>query len=99
MAKKATPTPRCVRVTGRENSTTYIRIKTDYSTSEYAVTPIPSDFGDAFRVAKIEGDEEIISYDVALSDEGHLCDCIGWSKNGTCRHVECLAVLRQRGKI
>jgi hypothetical protein len=65
---------------------------------DYEVSPMPSDFGDGFRLKKpVEDGGEV--YEVNLSDEGHLCCCKGFLKHQHCKHTAALAKLRDAGRI
>jgi hypothetical protein len=64
----------------------------------YHVTPIRSDFGAAFEVAKVSDPGQPV-YQVCLEGNGGTCNCKGHSHRGTCRHVEGLAALRRAGKL
>ena len=74
----------------------------------YLIYILRSDFGSAFRLIKqelvpqTEGFYELTDtarYNVCLSGEQSSCECLGYLKHGHCRHIEGLAVLRQRGLI
>ena len=67
-----------------------------------------SDFGSAFRLIKqeliptSEGFYELTDtprYNVCLNGQQSTCECNGFSKQGHCKHVEGLTVLRQRTLI
>jgi hypothetical protein len=64
----------------------------------YQVTPIPSDFGMAYRVEKVS-DPDLPTYEVCLEGNGGHCGCKGWCHRGTCRHVEALQALRKASKL
>ena len=74
----------------------------------YLILPLPSAFGSAFRLIKqelvpqTEGYYELkdtARYHVNLNGQQSTCECLGFLKHNHCKHVEGLAVLRQRGLI
>jgi hypothetical protein len=70
--------------------------------ADYYLTPVPSDWGVAYRLDKM-GDEEA-RYHVLLDPlaEGGLfasCECKGHLRWGYCRHVHGLLLLRERGEL
>jgi hypothetical protein len=66
--------------------------------ASYRVQVIPSDFGDAFQVEKLDpADPEV--YHVNLSAEGRTCDCKGFCRWNHCKHADGLAALRSRGLL
>lgn len=75
----------------------------------YAVRPMPSDFGAAFRLIKGElvevPEEETLrlraaeQYDVCLNGPQSTCECKGFLYHGHCKHVDGLTTLRQRNLI
>jgi hypothetical protein len=74
----------------------------------YLIFPLTSDFGSAFRLIKqelvpqTEGFYELqdtARYHVNLNGQQSTCECLGFLKHNHCKHVEGLAVLRQRGLI
>lgn len=81
---------------------TQLKTKVKLSSEVYTLERISSDFGVAFQVNKMTGDNAGECYDVCLNvpGGGHSCDC----PHGTyrpndkpCRHVEmCLQALRER---
>lgn len=66
----------------------------------YVVAPIPSDFGTAFEVSKVDADgrtEEV--YHTLLSASGNTCDCKGGTYCGRCKHSSALQEMRTRRLI
>jgi hypothetical protein len=74
-----------------------IRIAVGGKATDYLVEPIGSDFGDGFRLTKLDGWGDV--YHVNLSNEGHICDCKGHLKHGHCKHPAALAALRQADRL
>jgi hypothetical protein len=64
----------------------------------YHVTPLASDFGAGFEVAKVSDPGQPV-YQVCLEGNGGTCTCKGHCHRGTCRHVEGLAALKRAGKL
>jgi hypothetical protein len=73
-------------------------IAVGHTEDTYHVTPIPSDFGAAFRVEKVS-DPDLPTYDVCLDGNGGHCGCKGFCHRGTCRHVDGLHALRAAGQL
>jgi hypothetical protein len=72
--------------------------------ASYYLTPLPSDFGRAFRLDKfgIDGGECYhVNLDTAASpgQAKHSCECKGWLRWNRCKHVEGLLALVGRGKL
>ncbi len=69
-------------------------------TDGYHVAPLPSDFGPAFRLAKLTGKKKDGEgqYDVSLHGTGQCC-CKGFSFRGTCRHVRSLLMVWAAGTL
>jgi hypothetical protein len=66
--------------------------------THYRVQAIPSDFGEAFAVEKID-DLDPAVYHVNLSADGHTCDCKGFTRWAHCKHADGLAALKREGKL
>jgi hypothetical protein len=77
-----------------------IEITTGRDTTQYAVVPLDTDFdGRAFRLWKIDPgtDPEASHYDVHCAPGGSSCECRGFLRHDTCRHVSaCLALIENR---
>jgi hypothetical protein len=61
----------------------------------YFIELVPSDFGVAFRLEKIEPDGKVSeAYNVCVENDqdGH-CDCKGFTYHSTCKHVDCCRVI------
>jgi hypothetical protein len=66
----------------------------------YGLTPLPSDFGVAFRIDKADrGDGQTEEYDVLLHGRESSCTCKGHTYHGHCKHVESLTRLQRLGKL
>src|SRR5438552_2003572 len=79
-----------VRVAVRANEvnpSAIVVIREPRHSDHYMVTPIPADFGTAYRVVKFLALDEP-TYHVLLADDGkHSCECQGFSRWGHCKHV------------
>jgi hypothetical protein len=100
--RRAVKRGRTIRVAVRPtevNPSAFIVIREPKHSDHYMVTPIPADFGTAYRVVKyLELDEP--TYHVLLADDGkHSCDCKGFCRWGRCKHVSGLLALRQAGQL
>ena len=73
-----------------------LQIRVGKEEANYFLTPIPSDFGNAYRVEKIGGTEV---YDVNLADGHGTCECKGFLRWNHCKHVDGLKALKTRGKL
>lgn len=66
----------------------------------YVLTPLPSDFGTAYRLGKADnGDGHMEEYDVLLNGRETSCTCPGRTYRHTCKHVEALLALTAAGKL
>jgi hypothetical protein len=71
----------------------------------YGLTPLDSDFGTAFRLAKADrGDGRSEQYDVCLLEGGRsTCECKGHlahaHKGTVCKHIASLFQLQKQGKL
>jgi hypothetical protein len=79
------------------------RYPRSFKLTHYYITPLPADYGRAFRFSKFacEGGEE---YFVNIGDSSApaSCDCLGHLKHGhktTCRHVACARALIAEGDL
>ncbi len=73
-----------------------VRITVGKEQADYFLTPIPADFGRAFRVEKIGQDGR---YHVNLDGNNNTCDCPGHEKLGHCKHADGLAALVAAGRL
>ncbi len=64
----------------------------------YWVRSIPSDFGTAFELEKINPDGTAgDTYHVnASSPQDTHCDCLGFERHGHCKHVDACRVIAAR---
>src|SRR5262249_46034972 len=73
--------------------------------SDYWLSLMPSDFGEAFRLEKIipsdDGPAERGEvYHVCFEDQqNHTCECKGFLRHGHCKHIDSLKALRDAGKL
>jgi hypothetical protein len=70
----------------------------------YALKPLASDFGTAFRLTKADrGDGHAEQYDVCLLQGGRsTCECLGHLHHGqktVCKHIAAMGVLQKRGLL
>jgi hypothetical protein len=84
-----------------EGNAGVIRLRVGDETADYLVQPIGSDFGDGFRLTKLDPWGDSAPYDVHLSNDGHACscECKGFLRWSRCKHVHGLAALRLAGKL
>jgi hypothetical protein len=75
-----------------------IRLTVGKQSDEYLTSKVPSDFGTAFRLVKVGGEEES-TYDVLLDGDGGQCGCKGFSRWNHCKHHDGLKALRKAGKL
>lgn len=78
---------------------TVVCVETDRTCDYYAISPIPSDQGEAFRFRKLTvGDRQI--HDCCVeNDQDQWCDCLGFEKTGYCRHLQAVRQARQEGAL
>lgn len=93
--------PRTIRWMARlENDAGVVRITEGEKVDLYYFTPMPSDFGKAYRWEKVDRETGKIvqCYDVNTGGDGHpaTCECAGhlrWSHKTMCRHLAAIPVL------
>ena len=100
---------RLIQAPGARGESGLLRIEVGRDVFLYSLTPLPADFGVAWRLTKIvmravaDGMWEPAAterYDVLLADDGRdLCECKGFAHAGRCKHVSAVAKLRQLGLI
>jgi hypothetical protein len=72
--------------------------------TDYYLTPLPSDFGRAFRLEKFST-QGVETYHVLLNGGHSTCECKGFLKHGMCKdgrgckHIASLTALKERGKV
>ncbi len=72
----------------------------DGETRGYILTPLPSDFGTAYRLGKADnGDGHSEEYDVLLHGRETSCTCPGHTYRANCKHVDALNALIAAGKL
>jgi hypothetical protein len=65
----------------------------------YFIEPVPSDFGRAFSVTKLEAADEVPVYHVLLDGRRSSCDCLGHQRHGHCKHLDALCMLVEQGQL
>lgn len=97
--QKTTTTGRTVRLEWASGDEFGVIVTTRRDVREYICSPLPSSFGDAFKVRKITGTADV--YITEISDEGSQCNCPAhrYATVDTCVHVGMLQALRTAGKI
>ena len=68
----------------------------------YVVTPLASDFGDAYRLTACCGDRlagGAESHEVLLDGRRSSCTCAGHTFTGGCKHVSALMRLKAEGRV
>src|SRR5688572_996549 len=75
-----------------DNPFAVVTISVGKDAMSYMVRPIPSDFGTAFEVEKVDVFDPQ-TYHVNLGSEGNSCSCSGGTYHGKCKHADGLAVL------
>jgi hypothetical protein len=78
---------------------TLIRSTQDGEVAHYWVSPLPSDWGLAYRLEKA-GEEGDDTYDVLLENEQDAsCTCPGHTYHGYCKNVDALRALLAESKL
>ena len=83
---------------------TYWRPRRSAEDQFYHLAPIPSDWGRAFEVRKLQADGGEC-YHVHLTSDGPTCDCRGFLQHGMCKggrgckHIAALTALDGRGQL
>jgi hypothetical protein len=73
-----------------------VQITVGGKATDYFLSPIPADFGTAFRLEKV-GDGE--AYNVNLDGDKRSCECKGHQRHGHCKHADGLAALIAAGQL
>jgi hypothetical protein len=74
-----------------------VRITAGRSCQDYDLARVPADFGAGFRLTKLLGEHD--TYHVNLNGQASLCDCLGHTHHGHCKHVDALAALVRAGRL
>ena len=69
----------------------------DFTVYDVREFPTPWE-GRAWQLTKIRTGETHEVF-VAADGSGHICDCLGFSHTGHCRHVDCLTALSPAGCV
>src|SRR5215831_18937731 len=73
--------------------------------SDYWLYLQPSNFGEAYRLQKIEPTEDAPAelgeaYTVTFQDEfNQTCECRGFVHRGNCKHIDSIKALRDAGRL
>jgi len=94
-------------VVTREGNHFLLEVQQPTGTDYYIVTPIPADYGTAFRVAKQHPteDRDLAVYHVNIGDMHDpaavdaSCECPGFCYRGKCRHILGIRTLIDSGKL
>lgn len=93
---------RLLSIVAREGDTLLLEISDGRKPEPtyYFATPIPSDWGQAFKVERQGAADTDEAYDVMLDGRLSSCTCPGFLYHlKDCKHVAALKVLQQRGKL
>jgi hypothetical protein len=82
---------------GEITRTGVARITEGGADDDYLVTTMPADLGRAFEAVKLCPHEGNPTYHVLLADDGqHSCECQGFLRWDSCRHVSGLLAFLNR---
>jgi hypothetical protein len=107
-ARKATAKPqRFCRLDGKPSvdEPAFLTLHVGGKETDYLIRPIPSNFGEAFELTKLEptddGPAELGDvYHVLIESEFNAsCECKGFLRWSHCKHLDSLKALRERGVI
>lgn len=96
---------RTLRLIERGEGFIRIEVKDGIARDEYLIEPLCSDWGIAARFVKAVGKHRAgTEYEVVLGHAGNeegpdQCNCPGFEKGGTCRHVAALAAVYSLGLL
>ncbi len=97
--KPRSPQPRSATLTTMTHGKLCLWLAIGDTIGSYTLTPLPSDFGTAYRLGKATADGCSEEYDVLLAGRESSCTCKGNTFRGHCKHVEALQALIQSGKL
>jgi hypothetical protein len=66
---------------------------------DYFLTPMPADFGRAFKVEKVGLTVNDPPYHVNIDRGKRSCECKGFLRHGHCKHADGLAALIAAGRL
>jgi hypothetical protein len=81
-----------------DNPAAIIAITVGKKQDVYMVKGIPSDWGNAFELTKLQQPEPVL-YHCNLDRQGQICTSIGFERYGYCKHVASLCELLERGAL
>ena len=101
MTPTRTKPPRTVSLTRTTHGKLVLWITQAGKTRAYILTPVASDWGQAFTLGKADnGDGSMDTYCVLIDNHHHhSCDCAGFTFRNKCRHVDALLALIRAGKL
>jgi hypothetical protein len=76
-----------------------VRIWVGREYADYFLTPMPADFGRAFKVEKVGLHANDPPYHVNIDGDQRSCECQGFLHHGHCKHVDGLAALLTAGRL
>jgi hypothetical protein len=76
-----------------------VRITVGNQYADYFLTPMPADFGRAFKVEKIGLQVNDPPYHVNIDGGQRSCECKGFLRHGHCKHADGLAALIAAGRL
>ena len=76
-----------------------VRITVGNQYADYFLTPMPSDFGRAFKVEKIGLQVNDPPYHVNIDADKRTCECKGFLRHGHCKHADGIAALIAAGRL
>ena len=76
-----------------------VRITVGTRRDDYFLTPMPADFGRAFKVEKVGLTVNDPPYHVNIDGDQRSCECKGFLRHGHCKHADGLAALIAAGRL